>query len=241
MGLIARAIEQAGIPTVSISITRDLTESVGVPRAVFVKWPLGHPLGEPGNVLQQRTVIFDALKLLITAEEPGIIVEPGYRWRRETYSEPDWTEIEIGVFKMSRSGAKKKSSSKPKSAKSQTSKSESSKPDKGPIRFTGILFALAANLFLVTVADALVRGLGMPISFEVLATLVAPFIAGTATALYVKQRGGMHAFIGGLLSIPLLTFQVFGGFWQFGVLAGAFCGLAGSLTEIFLRRGRQSG
>ena len=90
MGLIARAIERAGIPTVSISITRDLTESVGVPRAVFVKWPLGHPLGEPGNVLQQQTLIFDALKLLTTAEEPGIIVEPGYRWRRETYGEPEW-------------------------------------------------------------------------------------------------------------------------------------------------------
>ena len=93
MGLIARAIEQAGIPTVSVSITRDLTESVGVPRAVFVKWPLGHPLGEPGNAAQQRTVIFDALKLLITASEPGVIVEPGYRWRRETYAEPDWAKL----------------------------------------------------------------------------------------------------------------------------------------------------
>ncbi len=93
MGLIARAIEQAGIPTVSVSITRDLTESVGVPRAVFVKWPLGHPLGEPGKTAQQRTVIFDALKLLITATEPGVIVEPGYRWRRETYAEPAWERI----------------------------------------------------------------------------------------------------------------------------------------------------
>jgi hypothetical protein len=117
--------------------------------------------------------------------------------------------------------------------------SDASKPDKGPIRFTGILFALAANMFLVTAADALVQGLGLPISFEVLATLVAPFIAGTATALYVKQRGGVHAFIGGMLSIPLLTYLVFGGYWQFGIFAGAFCGLSGALTEIFLRRGRE--
>jgi len=95
VGLIARAIEQAGIPTVSISITRDLTESVGVPRAVFVKWPLGHPLGEPGNVLQQRTIIYDALALLISAREPGIIFEPGYRWRRTTFAEPKWTELAL--------------------------------------------------------------------------------------------------------------------------------------------------
>ena len=94
MGLIARAIETAGIPTVSVTITRDLTESVGVPRALFVRWPLGHPLGEAHKPLQQRTVIFDALKLLLTTDEPGVIAEPGYRWRREIYSEPMWKELE---------------------------------------------------------------------------------------------------------------------------------------------------
>lgn len=93
MGLIARAIERVGIPTVSISITKDLTEAVGVPRAVFVKWPLGHPLGEPQNAAQQRTLIFDALHLLKTAQTPGIIAEPGYRWRREQYSEPVWAKL----------------------------------------------------------------------------------------------------------------------------------------------------
>lgn len=93
MGLIARAIERVGIPTVSISITKDLTEAVGVPRAVFVKWPLGHPLGEPQNAAQQRTLIFDALQLLKSAQTPGIIAEPGYRWRREQYSEPAWDKL----------------------------------------------------------------------------------------------------------------------------------------------------
>ena len=64
MGLIARAIEANGIPTVSISIAKELSESVGVPRVVFVKWPLGHPLGEAHQPLQQRNMIFEALKLL---------------------------------------------------------------------------------------------------------------------------------------------------------------------------------
>jgi D-proline reductase (dithiol) PrdB len=90
VGLIARSIEAAGIPTVVISITRDLTEAVGAPRAVFVKWPLGHPMGEADNAAQQRTMIFEALCLLVNATEPGIIHDPGYRWRREDYSEPDW-------------------------------------------------------------------------------------------------------------------------------------------------------
>jgi D-proline reductase (dithiol) PrdB len=97
VGLIARTIEAIGIPTVAVSIAKELTQAVGVPRAVFVKWPLGHPLGEAGAPLQQRTLIYDALRLLVEAERPGMIREPGYRWRRETYIEPDWSILSQGV------------------------------------------------------------------------------------------------------------------------------------------------
>ena len=93
MGLIAREIERVGIATVSISLAKDLTECVGVPSALCVKWPLGHPLGKRGIALQQRTIIFDALRLLVEANEAGVIYEPGYRWRRTVYSEPDWTKL----------------------------------------------------------------------------------------------------------------------------------------------------
>lgn len=93
MGLIARSLEAAGIATVSISLARDLTLAVGAPRAVFLKWPLGHPLGEPDHPTQQRTVIFTALQTLFTTDVPGTIVEPGWRWRREQYAEPDWAQL----------------------------------------------------------------------------------------------------------------------------------------------------
>ena len=73
MGLVARSIEAAGIPTIVISIARELTEAVGVPRSVFVKWPLGHPLGEPFNKLQQRTVLYDSLLCLLESTEAGEI------------------------------------------------------------------------------------------------------------------------------------------------------------------------
>lgn len=92
MGLIARAIEASGIATTAISLTKDLTAATGVPRAVFVRWPFGHPLGEPGNSAQHRRMIFEALHIL-EADRPGIIAEPGYRWRRETYAEPDWSVL----------------------------------------------------------------------------------------------------------------------------------------------------
>jgi D-proline reductase (dithiol) PrdB len=93
VGLIARAVESEGIPTVVVSIARDLTAAVGTPRAIFLRWPLGHPLGEPLQPLQQRSVIFAALRHLLTAQEPGAIAEPGWRWRREEYTEPAWEEL----------------------------------------------------------------------------------------------------------------------------------------------------
>jgi hypothetical protein len=110
------------------------------------------------------------------------------------------------------------------------------------LRWTGILFALAANLFLVTAAHLFVGRLFGPgaLAPELLATAAAPVLAGAATALYVESRGAMHAFIGGMASAVLLGLLVFAGVWQMAIFAGAFCTLGGALTEILLRRRRQS-
>ncbi len=51
-------------------------------RAVFLKWPMGHPLGEPFHVEQQRLVIRKALELLENIKEPGSIIDLPYRWKR---------------------------------------------------------------------------------------------------------------------------------------------------------------
>lgn len=85
MGLIQRAIEAAGIPTVSISILRSVTEKVRPPRAVFLRWPFGHPLGEPFHTAQQLTILRDAFQFLYDAS-PGEIRDLPYRWRRENFS-----------------------------------------------------------------------------------------------------------------------------------------------------------
>lgn len=85
MGLIQRAIEAEGIPTVGISILKEVTEKVRPPRTVFLRYPFGHPLGEAFNAGQQRAILLDALRALETVAEPGTIVEPGYRWRRHRF------------------------------------------------------------------------------------------------------------------------------------------------------------
>ena len=68
-----------------------------------------------------------------------------------------------------------------------------SAPPKTPLRWPGILFAFAANTLAVTLTDSLVRRLSLGLNAETLATVVAPLLAGMATALYTGSRGGMHA------------------------------------------------
>lgn len=55
------------------------------PRTLYLRYPFGHPLGEPFNVAQQRTILLDALRGLETIVVPGAILEPGYSWRRHRF------------------------------------------------------------------------------------------------------------------------------------------------------------
>lgn len=70
VGLIGAALERAGISTVSISLLREVTEVIRPPRALFVPYPLGYPLGEPHNPELQHRIIRQALLLLERDDVP---------------------------------------------------------------------------------------------------------------------------------------------------------------------------
>lgn len=74
VGLIQSVIEQAGIPTASVTLFREVTERVDPPRTVFVDLPFGYPLGEPNNASLQTAILMALLTLL---KEP---VPPSVRW-----------------------------------------------------------------------------------------------------------------------------------------------------------------
>jgi D-proline reductase (dithiol) PrdB len=86
VGLVQRAIEAAGIPTVGITLQKEITRRVRPPRALALRYPFGHPMGEAFATTQQRTILVDALRVLETATTPGVIVEPGYRWKRHRFA-----------------------------------------------------------------------------------------------------------------------------------------------------------
>jgi D-proline reductase (dithiol) PrdB len=82
VGLIARVLEEAGIATVCIIMRREVAENVKPPRALFVKFPFGAPLGPAGDAETQRGVILEALSVLTSATEPGTIVDSPQAWKR---------------------------------------------------------------------------------------------------------------------------------------------------------------
>ncbi len=81
MGLIQRAIEEAGIPTLSISLNRTVTEKVKPPRAVLVGYPLGHPMGRPFDKKTQTSLLKEGLILLRDIRVPGTLVDISDRYR----------------------------------------------------------------------------------------------------------------------------------------------------------------
>ncbi len=80
MSLVARHLEENGIPTVIIGAARDIVEHCGVSRFVFVDFPLGSPCGEPFDGDMQSRVVATALDLLETAKAPRTTITMPLAW-----------------------------------------------------------------------------------------------------------------------------------------------------------------
>jgi len=72
VGLVQAAIEREGIATVSITLLREVAAVICPPRSLYVPYPLGFPLGEPGNPTLQHRIIAAALALLHRQDVPLI-------------------------------------------------------------------------------------------------------------------------------------------------------------------------
>lgn len=80
MSLVARHLEEAGIPTVILGSAMDIVEHCGVPRFVFTDFPLGNPCGRPYDTDMQRSVVATGLELFESASGPRTVVQTPYRW-----------------------------------------------------------------------------------------------------------------------------------------------------------------
>ena len=83
MSLVARHLEANGIPTVVFGTARDIVEYAGVPRFVFVNFPLGNPCGKPFDAAMQSEIINAGLSLLESAQAPTSTLVMPYVWSED--------------------------------------------------------------------------------------------------------------------------------------------------------------
>jgi D-proline reductase (dithiol) PrdB len=72
VGLVARAIEAAGIPTMTLAVIKDVVESVRPPRVALYDGEFGSVAGKPNWPEHQRRILDEALRLIEPTDQPGI-------------------------------------------------------------------------------------------------------------------------------------------------------------------------
>ncbi len=71
--MLSHLFESAGLPTTQISLIRPHTEHIRPPRALWVPFILGRPLGQPGDAAFQTRVLRATLDLFAETEGPVLV------------------------------------------------------------------------------------------------------------------------------------------------------------------------
>lgn len=72
IGLVARALELAGIPTMTLAVVKEVVESVRPPRVALYDGEIGSVAGNPGWPEHQRRILDEALRLIEPMDQVGI-------------------------------------------------------------------------------------------------------------------------------------------------------------------------
>ena len=93
--MLARTIEEAGIPTVTVTMMPALAEKFRLSRIVGVEFPFGHAFGMPNDRATQLTVARAAIDALRDAKEPGFRLDVDVEWPIDTATAyRDWQPTE---------------------------------------------------------------------------------------------------------------------------------------------------
>jgi hypothetical protein len=93
VSLVARHLEEGGIPTVITGCAKDIVEHCGVPRFVFSDFPLGNSAGKPFDVDSQRRTLELALRVLESAPGPRTTVQSPQRWNDDAKWKLDYNDL----------------------------------------------------------------------------------------------------------------------------------------------------
>jgi hypothetical protein len=93
--VLARAIESAGIPTVTVTMMPDVADRYLLSRVVGVEFPFGHAFGMPNDRVMQLEVARTAADLLGEATGPEARCDIGIEWPVDTkVAYRDWQPAE---------------------------------------------------------------------------------------------------------------------------------------------------
>lgn len=93
VSLVARHLEENGIPTVVMGCAKDIVEHVAVPRFLFSDFPLGNSAGKPHDAASQAFTLELALRLLETAPSAQTTVQSPLRWSADASWKRDYNNV----------------------------------------------------------------------------------------------------------------------------------------------------
>ena len=93
MSLVARHLEENGIPTVIRGCAKDIVEHCGVPRFLYSDFPLGNSAGKPFDRESQAQTLELALRVLEGAPGPRTTVQSPQRWSDDAAWKPEYSNV----------------------------------------------------------------------------------------------------------------------------------------------------
>jgi D-proline reductase (dithiol) PrdB len=81
VGLIQRVLDIIGIPTISLSLVKEITALIKPSKALFIQHPFGLTLGDVDDGATHEAVLRDCLHYAMEPLPPGTIVDLPYQWK----------------------------------------------------------------------------------------------------------------------------------------------------------------
>lgn len=99
-GVLARTIEQLGIPTTSVSTLRRQAEALKPPRAALLDFPLGCPAGRPRRPEQQRAIVRTALETAVSVrpDDPWELRRLPFQW--DESGDRGWESLVADLYRV---------------------------------------------------------------------------------------------------------------------------------------------
>ena len=94
MGLVARALEENGISTITLTPTPEFNREIGFPRIAAIEYPYGRPIGQIHDKEGQRQVLLKTLEVLQECSQAGQVYHLPFRWPEDP-RKTNWHPPEI--------------------------------------------------------------------------------------------------------------------------------------------------